>query len=183
MSQEMLKYEAPLDENGKPYWVPVVVKNRDYLIGHIDSSLLSTDVSTLNPQIFKASLSSDRFNDILQNGKRAGKISKSELKEHIKELIINDDAVDGLRAGSYSEFSSDALSEYFFDIECTCGNYIAFNNALEIPSDNLSCDMCERIMLEYTGHDDDDYIYDGTYVDMVGVVNEIQDELDDDEEI
>ena len=33
-----MKYEPPIDDNGNPYYVPVVAKNRDFLTGYVSAA-------------------------------------------------------------------------------------------------------------------------------------------------
>jgi len=175
------KYNSPLDSNGNPYWVPIVVKDKGYLIGFLDSMCISSQVTDIDYNILLFTLSSDRFNDILQSGERISSMSDEKFKDHIKKLLLTDDEDSKLKENN-SEFSSDILGEYYLPLNCTCGNFHGFNTPYDLPDENFKCDICGKTVIEYTHKDDDEFIYDGEYIDVQAVVNDVRDELNGEEE-
>lgn len=153
----------------RPYYVPVVAKNRDYLIGFyemakIASGLIGTDYTLLD---------STKFNDLLPNGKRRREMEFEELKEYLKEL---DEQVEVLE--NPSEDQEDVKP--FLEINCTCGNYHSFDVAESVPEQNLICEICGKVLIDYTGYDDSDFVYDGN-IDLAFISAE-EDGEDEDEE-
>ena len=173
------KYIAPKGLDGKPYWVPVVVKSKDYLVGFIDSiSVVKQIVDNVEFDALLSTLASDRFNDVLPSGVRISDMNDVQFKEHIKQLILKDQEKIILRDKN-KEFSNDILDDYFHAISCTCGNFIGFKTPFDIPENDMDCDLCGKRLLEYTHKDDDEFIYDGSQRDMESVVVDIMNELNE----
>jgi ribosomal protein S27E len=149
----------------KPYFVPIVAKNKDELIGYLKgfydfqemvikygSEEIPIDFITLRPL-----LNSTRFNDVLPNGKMLSVMSEREKDDYaFKEAQKN------INRLKYDDNDINILnSEFVLDIECPhCDNYIAFRYFDDIPKKKMKCPECGKILLDYTHVDDDkiDYI-------------------------
>jgi len=164
-----LIYPAPLDENGNPYYVPIVVKNKDTLVGYLDGVAYTQMISDM---IFKSlkipisingfdlNLDSSKFNDVLPDGTRAGDLSDSELKNIINSKIKDKQDFEDSR-NTNPENNENILDPTFLSIDCTnCGGYYAFKTVDEIPKENFSCGICGRVLIQYTNLDDSEYKYD-----------------------
>lgn len=170
------KLEMPLDENGKPYWIPIVFKNRDALIGYASATHDMISIFNLN---YDGSVSdvmgSDKFTDVTKTGQRLSEMSEAEVKKHIENQITNE--LDRL---NYMDETgqSGLFNEYFLTCDCTCGNFIAFKEPADIPHDNMACDLCGKLIILYTGVDDDSIEYDGDVRDYVKLTQEVINESD-----
>ncbi len=175
-------YKAPKIDN-IPQWVPIVVKNKDFLIGYIRGKNLIedllTDVLEKNNIVvdfhgIDLCLDSSRFNDILENGKRESELSKKELNQYISDMVKN--KIDLIKH-DHPE-NKNVFGEYFLRIDCVCelGTYI-YKEEENIPSNNLVCELCGRTLIDYTGHDDEEFDYDGDIEDRKGV--DYEDEQED----
>jgi hypothetical protein len=177
-------YIPPTDENGKFYWVPVVAKNKDYLLGFLNGM----EMTMITLQIFddlNPALGSERFNDILPNGKRVGKMSKSEFKDHVKSAIL--DEQERVKARKNHPDHDPGILNYFFHVSCSCGNFYGFNTPNDVPDDNLRCDWCDKLLFHYLNKDDSFFKYNGPDIDVNETVELVKKELgiyedDDDEE-
>lgn len=151
-------YKPERDSNGKPYYVPIVVKNKDYLIGYIqgirDGKDFMTDIlNYLNIDLDVNSIKTDfildstRFNDILSNGKRENEMSEEELKEYFYDMIEN------VVSNTFYENSENNIeSDYIFDVECTCGlGYYAWKDYNDLPDETFKCVNCGKTLIHYTG--------------------------------
>jgi ribosomal protein S27E len=155
----------------KEYYVPVVVKNRDYLIGFLDAVSSFTEIFEID---FTA-LDSMRFTDILPNGQRRRDLTNQQILDVLSDVESTNRVV---------EKTKDVNEEVpFLEVNCQCGNYIAFNHPSELPSTTRTCELCGKVLIDYTGHDQDEYVYDGDLDKMlVGVMDESNDDDDDDDE-
>ena len=176
MKDDMV-YSAPLDENGKPYWVPIVVKSKEYLFGFLDSMVFSTQLGDLDYNAMLFTLSSDRFNDVLQSGERMSDMSDERFKKHVKGLLIKDAEHETLKE-SNTEFAEDILGNYYLPLNCSCGNFHGFLTPYDLPDEQFECDLCGKVLIEYTGLGDDEFIYDGEYRDIESVLNDVKDDLE-----
>lgn len=159
-------YKCPVI-NGKPYWVPIVVKNRDFLIGYIrggiDREFLfkdvmkshGIDVENAGEDVF---LDSSRFNDVLENGKRESELSDAELNAYYEEMVKEKIQ----KMEDHHPDNEHVFDDCFLTIECQCGlGYYSFKEENDIPKEKFVCAQCQRILIDYTGHDDEDYEFDG----------------------
>ena len=188
MSKKPLIYKSPKDLYGKPYWVPIVMKNKDTLIGYLNGMYIVTDQLGVDPESFIATLSSERFNDTLRDGRKGSKITDDDFKEYIKEIVIDDIEKTVLRE-THEGCSPLILDEYFLGISCNCGNFYGYKDPKDIPDTTLKCDMCNKLVIDYTEKDEDEFAYDGIQHlerDLEGVIEEVRSELnlddDDDDE-
>lgn len=162
-------YKSPkLD--GKHYWVPIVCKSKDFLIGHMNglincqeaiNSLMeeNEELEDLNIGMFDVGLDSSRFNDILQNDQRVRDLTKEQLTNHVKELIEEeiDRATD-----DHPDNQCDVEDDTFLTIDCVCNfGYYEFKTEQDVPAKSFICQNCGRMLIHYTGHYDNEYEYDG----------------------
>jgi ferredoxin-like protein FixX len=159
-----MKYKPPKIE-GKPYWVPIVVKSKDHLIGYIEGvnlmeEILFDTLKNLNIEFeftdLDLFLDSSRFNDIMEDGRRQSELNDIDKKQILMDIV-----------NEKREHSSDPhvenKTEYvdFLSIECCCGlGYYSWQNAHDIPAENTTCSECGRVIIDYTGHNDHEYEYD-----------------------
>lgn len=151
----LIKFEAPTDEYGNPYWVPVVVKNKDWLMAFlygyhsatemINQTLGMTELG-INLNILEFPLNSFRHNNILKNGQDASKLTKFEYEEYINKLYNETQT----KVDSESE-SKDNLPIPFLTIDCTCGlGFYSFESEEDLPNENLKCSNCGKFVIIYT---------------------------------
>lgn len=162
----------------RDYFVPVVVKNRDYLVGFLTAldafSLGSSKIDMV------LSESSAKFNDVLPGGLRRRNIS---LEDQIGIMIDY-----RMKMSAVEDFENleelEAREDKFLEINCECGNYYSFDSAEQIPSTNLKCDICGKHLIEYTNRNDEDFEYDGNlelHLDFTDVLEMFIDDSEDDE--
>ena len=70
-------FKSPPDEEGKPYWIPIVVKDKSYLLGYMNAYMFISEVYEIDPNDLQVALSSVRFNDILIDGSRIENLTKT----------------------------------------------------------------------------------------------------------
>jgi len=160
-----MNYIPPKDEYGNEYYVPVVCKNKDFLIGYIrgldmakemiNDSLTSVDINIdLGPM--DVILDSTRFNDILINGKHESDMTDEELKQYITDIV--EEVTD--------KFDTDNIENNVYDddeilnLECSCGlGFYSWQEYEKIPKESFKCDNCGKILIHYTGDYDYEYEY------------------------
>lgn len=159
-------YKAPTIDN-KVYWVPIVAKNRDYLMGYIKGCQNVEDIildslnnagMDLKGLHIDLCLDSSRFNDVLENGLRESDLSREEINRYYEKLIKQKfERV----TEKHPENEAGILDAYFLTVECPCGLGIYSFQRNEIPDKQFKCAECGRIIIDYTGHDDFEYDFDG----------------------
>lgn len=150
-------YEPP-ELDGKPYYVPVVVKNKGMLIGYLKGKEIVYRVmeviqkiigieGIMDTQMFDEYLDSKRFNNIMKNGHRETDYTTEELVEHYTEHFKQKFEKDSERTyEDFKVFEGDVLT-----IECTCGlGFYSFKNEEEIPNEDFHCSICQRKLIHYT---------------------------------
>ncbi|MEM4261039.1 MAG: hypothetical protein QXG00_07395 [Candidatus Woesearchaeota archaeon] len=163
-----MKYKAPEIDN-KPYYVPIVVKDKSYLIGYIHAMKLFTSIFEecmrrngieINFTNFEFYLDSTRFNDILMNGKRISELSIEEMQQFIKNKFEENIAKINEK---HPDNNIQTSKEYLLQIECPCGlGFYNFSRIEQIPETSIKCSNCGRVILDYTGHYDTEFDeYDG----------------------
>jgi len=162
-----MKYKPPIKDN-KPLYVPIVTKSKDYLVGYIHAMNLFKEVfevslSKMGIEIdtsdFEMCLDSSRFNDIMRNDERSSNCSKEEIKQHLKEMF--ESKVIKMKE-HHPDNESKVLENIILKIECPCGlGFYSFENIKDIPEEPLKCSTCGRLIIDYTGHYDNDYEFDG----------------------
>lgn len=154
-----MKYEAPKNEKDQEYWIPIVVKNRDALVGYLDAFSYLLYVLDFPGEI-DLNLDSARFNDVIDDGKRISNMSKKE----IEKAILDKTQEMNSRISSKKEHPDNKvgiLKESYLELECNCGMYYAFKDKTEIPEANFRCGLCERYLIHYTWHNDEEFEFDG----------------------
>lgn len=167
-------YKSPLNSKGKEQFVPVVVKNYDYLVGFIEGYLNSSLINDGN-LIYKdwtLLLSSERFNDVTVKDKKLSKMTKREIVDYVKDIMLSD-----IEKQSHDECTEDILTDYYFSVSCQCGNFHGFNNHSEIPRQTMKCDVCGRVLIHYTKKDDAYFVYDGKELDIDPMIAQAKEEL------
>ena len=177
MSKEPIIYSLPEDISKELYYVPVVFKNKDHLTGYIDGMNIIMDMQGLSiyNQGNMPAMGSDRFNDMLKEGKRVSELTDVEFKKYVQDRVKEQIEILEQSEQDNSEFAIDIFDDYYFYVSCTCGNFIAWNTDEQLPNENCTCDMCGKLLIHYTGHNDRDYIYDGSDIDIEFVVQEVLD--------
>ena len=163
---ECMKYCPPTDHSGHEYYIPVVVKNKDYLMGYLSGiecakdliedimDKFDVDVDLGSVDMF---LDSSRFNDILENGKRESDMSKDELKAYRMGVFQ-----EILERMSSKTPENDVDDDRILKVECTCGyGYYSWKSYKDIPSSNVKCSNCGNILIDYTNMNDYEFEYDG----------------------
>ena len=185
MAKSELKfYNPPKDENGNPLWVPIVIKNRDQLIGFIDGVNMTASIYNVDRESLFYTLSSERFNDTTTDDKKLRDMSDSEFYEHAKNVIEN--GYDRLSALESKDNESASLNDFCLTLQCACGNFVGFKDYDKIPTHDINCDVCGRKIIQYTNDEDDFYAYDGlpnrNNETLIALMNEIQSENETDED-
>ena len=165
-------YRSPLNLKSKDYWVPVVAKNRDTLIGFIDGTYSASAITGFEVIDWTMLLSSERFNDMTTEDKKLSEMTKKELTEYVKNIILDD----VLKSNHY-EFTEDILSDYYFSVACSCGNFFGFKTYKEIPKSSMKCNICDRVIIHYTGKDDNYFTYDGKDINIDPYILKAKEEL------
>lgn len=170
-------FKAPVDEKGKPYWVPIVVKNKEYLIGYLECYRTMCASHGLNPDDLIVALGSDRLNDILPDGSKIKNLTRIELKRKVKDMMMKPVRDD------HPENQDDLYMDNALAMGCkNCGMFYLFKEHEEIPENDFACSCCSRELIIYTETYDDDFDYDGEEGQIEEIVSEIQKELLGDEE-
>ena len=167
-----LKFNAPVDENQQAIWIPIVAKNRDYILGYIDAWKIMSEVYELPMSDMLHALGSDRFNDVMPDGSRMQDLSKKDLKEKIKNIMLKPSR------SEHIENTSDIYYENELVIECPgCRMVYMFKELIDIPKVNFGCSCCNRALIMYHHHDDDELTYDGESGTVEEIVREIHEDL------
>lgn len=159
-----MKYISPTINN-KPYWVPIVVKNRDYLIGYLKGVLLLEDILSdslkmlglkLNLDIIDLFLDSSRFNDIIEDDRRESEMSTDEKKKFLINLIN-----EKIHKLNNPHVENQIHYGDILNVDCKCGlGFYSWKKEKDIPKKDFKCSVCGRLLIQYTGHDDFEYIFD-----------------------
>jgi len=184
-----MHYKPP-KVNNRSQWVPIVVKNKDWLVGYISGiNLIETLVINsleenginINLRGLDLCLDSSRFNDIMENGKRESSCTAKEIKNYYKKII--QEKIDMVEE-EHPENNDKVFSDCFLEVECVCGlGVYTFKSANEIPNHPLKCQICGRIIIDYTDHDDDEFEYDGDYVSRIdNIFKELNEKIENEDE-
>lgn len=154
----------------RDYYVPIVVKSRDFLLGFLDAFRgLSHMIDNDNFRM----LDSRRLNEVLPDDSKRSEHSPEEIKEIIQE---HKDSLN-VKENEKDEPKEDDI---YLSLNCTCGNYYEFVHPRQLPEKPLKCDLCERLLIDYTGFDDTYYEYNGN-LDLM-LVEYVRDDSEEDEE-
>lgn len=163
----------PLKYNEHNYLVPIVCKDKDYLVSYMYGFYKSLEFMSIiddsgEELIFDTKpnnygLDSTRFNDIYDDkGSRTRHLTEKQAQEYIarklKEHEEKEEINERLNGGENVLNSN----ENFLQVECLhCGNFHSFRHPEDLPEQSLRCGICERVIIDYTGHWDYEYIFDG----------------------
>jgi len=159
-------YKAMIDN--KPYWVPIVVKNKDFLVGYIKGFNLIKEIiedsarkldMNLNFGDIELCLDSSRFNDITEDGRYERDLSRNELEEYYKSAIqkkINRISIE------HPENGGNVFNDNVLTVECNCGLGIySYKHYDDIPDKPVNCQVCGKKIIDYTQYDDSEFEFDG----------------------
>lgn len=133
----------------REYYVPCVVKSREYLIGYLDCLQSLSGVLSFDPWIFE----SCRFNEVLPNDEKRS----DKTDEEITEILSEHKASLGIKENEKDEVKESV----YFEVNCSCGNYHAYYYPFDLPESNMKCEICDRLLVDYTGHHDEEFEYSG----------------------
>ena len=165
-------FNTPLDENNKPYWIPIVVKDKSYLLGFINAYHFICDVRGYEGDKIELemALGSDRFNDVLTDGSRIKNLNREQLKKKIKKIYFDNET------NNHPENSEGILNQYYLSFSCNCGMFFAFKEENEIPEEDFKCVTCGRTLISYVHENDDYFNFDGIVGDVDKIIEEINNE-------
>lgn len=172
-----MHYKPPKIDN-KEQWVPIVVKNKDWLVGYISGlqmieSIICNSLEENGMEIdfrgLDLCLDSSRFNDIMEDGKRESECTTNEIKKYY-ERIINE-KIDMIK--EHHPDNGQALKDYFLEVECFCGFGIyLFKTPKEVPDKPFRCSVCGKVIIDYTDKNDEEFEYDGDASKRVQLITE-----------
>jgi ribosomal protein S27E len=140
----------------RPYYVPVVAKSRDYLMGFLDAARLGAELLYIDFRV----LDSTKYNDLLRDGRRRRDMTVEEIVEYENELADNRKIEEKNPLEEDTEEEGEEMQPYL-EVDCVCGNSHRFEENFQLPRVNLVCEVCGKILIEYTGHEEAEYEYDG----------------------
>ena len=162
------------------YFVPLVIKNRDYLVGFL-TALDSFSLGS-SKMDFILSESSAKFNDILPGGIRRRDIPTEDQVGIMVDYRMKQSAMEDMESIDELELQDDK----FLELHCECGNYVSFDSVEKIPATSLKCDICGKYLIDYTNRNDEDFMYDGNldlHLDFTDVLEMfLEDDGEDDED-
>lgn len=170
-------YKPPLFE-GKPQFVPIVVKNSDFLIGYISGiqmleSILIRSLEENGIEIelkgLDLCLDSSRFNNIMEDGRRESECSESEIRKYYEHII--EEKIDIIK--EIHPDNKNIFEDCFLEVECNCklGIYI-FKTPKDIPTKSFKCEICGKVIIDYTETNDEEFDYDGNILSRVKIIAE-----------
>lgn len=182
-----MRYKPPKTEE-KEQWVPIVVKNKDWLVGYVSGiqmieSIISSTIEENGMEIdfrgLDLCLDSSRFNDIMENGKRESECTKNEIKNYFKRII--NEKVDMIKENHPD--NGNVFDNCFLEVECICGLGIySFKTPKEIPDKQFKCSICGKVVIDYTDTNDEDFEYDGDAQTRVNIISEELKNIEEKEE-
>jgi len=162
-----MKYEAPI-ANNKPCYVPIVVKDKSYLVGYVHAMNLFKVILQeclnkigikVDTSVFETCLDSTRFNDVMVNGKKASECTEAEIEKYLKAIV--ESKMERITE-NHPDNEIKVLEKAVLKIECPCGlGFYSFNKVDDIPEKPLKCAICGQTILDYTNHYDSEYEYNG----------------------
>ena len=159
-----MKYKAPVTEKGQLYWIPVVCRDKSFLVGYLEGTsfteMMTMDVlesMDITLELDKElCIDSSRFNDIMEDGRREHDLTVDEKQQMLVDMFK--DRVEHLK-DSHPDNKvnySDVLN-----LECSCGyGFYSWENTTDIPDKQFNCVHCNRVLIDYTGHYDDEFEFD-----------------------
>lgn len=160
-----MKYVAPKNAEGKEHFVPLVAKNKDYVVGYIHGVRvaemavaelfemlgLSKELATM-----PISLDSTRYNDILRTGVRESDLSEEELIKYYSSVLEEYEY-------RYDDENPDrnVFDDTVLNVECSCGlGFVHWNTFADIPSETTKCPVCGEVIVHYTDVNEYDLEFD-----------------------
>ena len=175
-----MRYKPPVYEN-RPQWVPIVAKDKSWLVGYISGiqmieSLIMDALHDNGIEIelkgLDLCLDSSRFNDVLENGKKESECTKEEIIKYYQGMV--EDKLNLIRE-NHPDNDMKVFSDCFLEAECSCGLGIySFKNPEEMPEENLKCQICGRVIIDYTKQNDNEFEFDGDTSRVDTITKEIQ---------
>jgi len=116
------------------------------------------DVLDIDDNISTAGLlDSSRFNDIIdRDGTRAGQLSTEE----IKNLVLKKQ-LERKKSQSHPDNKDVEMPLAFIHLFCDCGNYYGFKTPENLPNERFYCELCDKVLIDYTHKYDNEFVYDG----------------------
>ncbi len=158
-----MQYKAPT-EHGTPYYVPIVAKNKDFLVGYLYGSndgkdLIKDVLASMHMDVdlgpMDVILDSTRFNDILENGKRESQMNEKELKNYIYDIVDNI-----TRKLDNKNVENNIESTSVLEIECSCNlGFYAWESYDNIPEESFKCTNCGKVLIDYCGNYGHEYTF------------------------
>lgn len=142
----------------KKYFIPIIVKNRDFLIGYISGIRLMEDIVSKSMEvswsISTVPLDSSRFNGLMKDGKNVEEMTDKQVKEYVENA-----ASDIVERCSNSHPDNLIKENSFLNVECSCGlGFYNFKTHLEIPYNGLICSNCGRLVIYYSNLEDEEIL-------------------------
>lgn len=172
-----MRYKPPRIEN-KEQWVPIVVKNKDWLVGYICGvqfiqSLIENSLEENGVEIdfrgLDLCLDSSRFNDVMEDGRRESECTDNEIKKYFEKII--EEKISMIK--DHHPDNEAIFDDCFLKVECVCGLGIyTFKDSKEIPETQFKCSICGRVVIDYTEKDDEEFEYDGDSSNRVSLISE-----------
>lgn len=152
----------------EPYWIPIVVKNKDFLVGYIQGiNLIKRIVEETAKKLdlnfsfmgHDLCLDSSRFNDITEDGRLERNLSENEMKEYYQSMI---ERKFSRFTVAHPENNQNLYKENVLTIECSCGlGFYTYKNYRDIPDKTTECQLCGKKIIDYTSCDDENFEFDG----------------------
>lgn len=164
-------------------YVPIVAKNKDYLVGFLDALFVLSPIV----QVDSTLLDSMRYTDYLPNNQRRVDLEEDEiaeiLSEHKKSLHVKENGIEKEVEELHNITEEDVLDYKYLEVHCTCGNYYSFESAKNIPEHSMDCDLCGRRLIDYTDIDEREFEYRGDLEKMfIGTIAEEMEDFEDEDD-
>lgn len=176
-----MKYKAPKNDKGQEYFVPVVTKSKEYLVGYLTAFEYLLYVLDFDGEV-DLNLDSARFNDVIDDGKRISKMTKAEIEDVLRKNVESA-SQEGIekKQKEHPDNKKGVLDKSFLEFECHCGMFYSFKTHQEVPGDNFDCGVCGRLLIQYTGKDDSAFEFDGDEARIREIEKEYGEDNGDDE--
>jgi len=183
-----MHYRPPKTDN-KDQWVPIVAKNKDWLVGYIGGiqmieSIIAGSLEENGMEIdfrgLDLCLDSSRFNDIMEDGKRESECTSNEIKKYYERII--EEKIDMIK--EQHPDNGQVLENYFLEAECSCGlGVYLFKTPKEVPEKPFRCSICGKVVIDYTDKNDEEFDYDGNASNRVKLIaEELEKKIDKEKE-
>jgi len=188
-----IMYYNPPKTEGQEQWIPIVAKNKDWLVGYISGiqmieSIIHNSLEENKIEIdfrgLDLCLDSSRFNDIMEDGKRESECTQNEIKKYYERII--GEKIDMIK--EQHPDNGQVLQDYFLEVECSCGlGIFLFKTPKEVPDQQFRCSVCGKVVIDYTDRNDEEFDYSGDASKRVQLIAEelakkIEQESEEDED-